>query len=407
MTSPAQRAKRKEPFSDISSAEEEQRKRRYKRSRNSQHTPLNSASQHAETIKTEAVVNAIYNDLAAVAPQPHRVPLACAPKLFRMDQLVKDNIQMRTDCEIAQGKHAVSAASADLSALGGLAGDEHSHAQQASVNPYQNVSFLAKRDKLPLHEFYSDAPSTRGLDQEEFDRQLRMKLLQLPLLTADYESLLLAQGGAHYDEQGVLRQFPLCMYNDKCVGMTEKFHLLTQPIILTALMYPREYTVFMKTGSAPTHTRPCILCCRHLLVDWCVECRDLMMLGKTAGYTACPDKAWEMQATQVRQLYCNSVGIAGGYYAQDCIEPSPREPLVMPLARLNRTKLRAYRNKHGRWFLDQTAIVWKPPAAPLPRAGESVESFCQGAGTSWAHSGPTGELNSDLHGCAEAFNMPS
>jgi hypothetical protein len=83
------------------------------------------------------------------------------------------------------------------------------------------------------------------------------------------------------------------------------------------------------------------------------------MLGKS-GNAVPSESPWEMKSTQVRQFYYNSVDMQGGYYSRYCVEPSARGPLIQNMAMLNRLHMRAYK-LHDRWYLDQSAIVWKQP----------------------------------------------
>lgn len=102
-----------------------------------------------------------------------------------------------------------------------------------------------------------------------------------------------------------------------------------------------------------------------------------MMLGRSAGVRPDANHSWQYQATQVRQMYRNSVDCEGGYFSRYCVLPQPQEPLVQPMARLSRLWLKAFKSaESGRWHIDQSALVWRPRPVPLPRTGETVESFC-------------------------------
>lgn len=139
-------------------------------------------------------------------------------------------------------------------------------------------------------------------------------------------------------------------------------------------MFPPEYEIFLKTGATPVGTRPCILCCRYLLVDYVLMCRELLMLGRQGNIVPCEDQPWTMKETQIMQIYYNSMDVINGYYNQYCIIPNAREPLIQPLVQLNRLSLKGYKFKN-RWMIDQSAIVWKAPSAPVPLLGESVQRF--------------------------------
>jgi len=253
---------------------------------------------------------------------------------------------------------------------------QKSHNEQSNQDPYQLTAFLQRRKAISIPKFYCPDDHKHSLSQIEIERQLKENKLQLCCLDADFESSLLAQASIEKlkDHNGILRQFPLCRNRSNCVGSTIKIPYLTEKIILTALMFPHEYEEFLNNGTTPRIDRPCILCCRFILVDFDITCRELLMLGSSGHLKQSNEKSWHMESMQIMQIYYNKLDCEGGYYSQFCLTPRPREPLLQPIVRLNRLRLRAHK-VNNRWYIDQSALVWKPPIIPTPIMGESVKNF--------------------------------
>ncbi len=251
-----------------------------------------------------------------------------------------------------------------------------SHLAQSKINPYQCILWKEKFNRLTVPQFYAEQDLSNGLDQQQLNDMLRLNRLELPVMDAGHESLILAQGGICTDADGVERNFPLCSAMDKCVGCTSTIPGLTEATILMAMMYEVEYKKFIEQGIAPPgNGRLCVLCYRYRLSDWTLYCRDLRMLAQGDGMSQSTNEAWKMKSMQIMQIYFNKVNTQGGYDASFCILPEPREPIIQPIVRLARTKLFAYK-KNGRTIIDQSALVWKPPTVPVPINGESVKHFC-------------------------------
>ena len=223
---------------DVSSAEEEQQKRLQKRMKFAKDNKQSSHNENAGDFVNE------WQQM-----MQHR-SVGTGTKVFTLSQLTQDNMHMRsdTDCKLAQQKLSQPSGAADANTIHGLLDNSKTFEEQAAVVPYYEASFKLKRDALPLQEFYSNSTSTKGLTQAEFEKQLRTSHLSLPLLTADYESQLLAEAGHKKDCNGILRHFPACIYGAKCVGTTERFNNLTNQVVFTALMFPDEYEQFLETN---------------------------------------------------------------------------------------------------------------------------------------------------------------
>jgi hypothetical protein len=330
--------------------------------------------------------DADHSSLFAMAEQRGIPPHEC-PKLCSIAQLTRDHAHLAqgTDCKLALGKSqpVQSAAQRDTSADSNAMLDVHltkdqiiqRHAEQARVLPYKYVAFAEKMRELTPIRFYSDTAS-QSVTQQELEQQLLQGRLVLPHLSSDFERKLLAQAGTFKDKQtNQTRVYPECARGAKCIGMTVRIRHLPRPgVIFTSLMFPEEYQLFLETGATPQHARPCILCCREALVHWTIMCRADVMMGGPGASTPIKNMPWQMQQTQIRQLYYNSVDIAGGYQKDRVLLPSANEPLVHPIAMLSLTHISA-KLVHGRYFIDQSAIEWHPPQDPEPHIGESHMDF--------------------------------
>lgn len=367
---------------DMSSDEEDRHRR----------AQLHVKHRKLETASTQ-MQDSEYNGIFELAQQRGLSQEEC-PKLLPISQLTREFAHLRSnsDCRIAARKLQPSSSSSQKPSV---SQDEHKnadeqamldtdataeevikkHCAQARVLPYEVVAFAEKMSELKDIKFYSEQAS-QAVSQKELEQQLLAGRQVLPHLESSFERLLLAEAGTFRDPKtNQDRTYPHCAKQDKCVGKTVRFrHLPKQGVVFTSLMFPDEYALFLETGVTPTHARPCILCCREALVHWTIMCRADVMMGGPGASTPIQDKPWQMQQTQIRQLYYNSVNMPGGYQKNRVLLPSQNEPLVQPLVMLSRVHLFAYQ-KHGRWHIDQSAIEWQSPEQPEPRIGETHADF--------------------------------
>lgn len=345
-----------------------------------------------DTNKVNAQISdADYTEIFELAHQKGLSKSEC-PQLCPISQLTRDfaHLHKDTDCKLAFSKSQplTSASSSNKERLKAQQQDENmldtsqteeqimqKHAEQARVLPYKVVAFAEKMRELTPIRFYNE-DATQAISQQELESQLIQNRLVLPYLRASFERLLLAESGTFKDPRtNQTRTYPACAKGERCIGKLVKFrHLPRQGVVFTALMYPEEYELFLQTGATPSHNRPCILCCREALVHWTIMCRADQMMGGPGASTPISSMPWQMQQTQIRQLYYNSVDQPEGYQKDRVLMPSANEPLVHPLAMLCRTHLWAFQ-KHGRWFIDQSAIEWKSPEMPQPNIGETHADF--------------------------------
>lgn len=353
---------------DMSSDEEDRHRR----------AQLHVKHRKLETASTQ-MHDSEYNNIFELAQQRGLSQQEC-PQLLPISQLTREFTHLRSnsDCRIAARKlQPVSNATravlapkedqtcADDAMLDTDASSENviaKHCAQARVLPYNVVAFAEKMRELTPVRFYSEQAS-QAVSQQELEQQLLAGRLVLPHLESSFERLLLAEAGTFRDPKtNQDRTYPECAKREKCVGKTVRFrHLPKQGVVFTSLMFPEEYARFLETGVTPTHARPCILCCREALVHWTIMCRADVMMGGPGASTPIHNMPWQMQQTQIRQLYYNSVNMPGGYQKERVLLPSQNEPLVHPLAMLSRVHLFAFQ-KHGRYVQLRMRTCFTPRA---------------------------------------------
>lgn len=255
------------------------------------------------------------------------------------------------------------------------------HQKVAQYNPYQCKLFQEKKSELVIPNFYLELDYSAGLSQEKLNQMLCGGLEDLPLLTADFETLLLAEGGRHRDKKGVVRDFPVCVRNERCCGRTVTIEGMKRKVSFTALMLPNEYQHFLDTNSvsAEIKKRTCILCYRYFPVDYALYCRDLYRQTQSEKPDENATEPWTIQPMQVVQTYYNKMDCEGGYFSQFCFQPMrstvvSNEPIIQPICRFSRTELRCY-EVNNRVYIDQSALIYKVQPCPQPAIGESVTDF--------------------------------
>lgn len=221
-----------------------------------------------------------------------------------------------------------------------------------------------------------DDRTGKPLSGEDMVRRIRQGQAEIPEFLADYESQLLKEAG-EFTITGSQLKFPACMHgNNKqqpCVGMARGFRVDGQPervrFVLTAFMYAHEYQRLHETGNTPDIKRPCVAC--HRL--------DVMTCVYTArGCATASDSKSSSALTHETLVQCftNRCDVQGGYYRRCVTLPDGFEGLVGPLADFRDSYLVARRERTtGRWCVDQSAMIWKPPAARDIQIGDKGSTF--------------------------------
>ncbi len=270
------------------------------------------------------------------------------------------------------------------------------HLQSAAATPWEDVLLKEKFQQLAIPNFYNTSNALdEDITQEKLQRMLRRGQLQLPYLTAQHESELLAEAGTFRHRNGRTYDFPPCKRGKECVCMQFLLPNQARPFVLTAMMYPDEYKQFLARNTKPAVTRPCVLCLRYTLVDWVVYTRSLKLSASTqnqtdteqmepCGMTLPTDSVKQSTDTEERsspfdvyQLYYNLSDCEGGYYKEYLLQAEPSESIIQPICRLNLSFLRVQQASPGnaRLVVNQNALIWSPPPSVTARVGESLQHF--------------------------------
>jgi hypothetical protein len=260
------------------------------------------------------------------------------------------------------------------------------HATSSEIIPWQIPVFETKIRRLTVPNWYFDDGTatpeelmkSNKLTQEQFHSLLRKGVFALPELKADMESELLGEAGAWtHIRTGQEYYFPPCKNGFECIGYTHvgKMKGLEKPMILMQILFPQEYTHFMKTTflSNSTPKRPCVLCCRDALGDWVTALRADKMQGGTGMIIV--GQNFQDESKQVLQFYSNPKNQDNGYAAEFMLHAQPNEPIIESLVTLNLSLLECKSLSNGRRRIDQSALFYKSPIQPKPQLGETLQNF--------------------------------
>lgn len=255
----------------------------------------------------------------------------------------------------------------------------------------------------------------RAMTADELNRAFASKHLVLPEMSAAVESEQLGEAGEHVINNGRLDQkahFPPCIYsrNGMCMGQLGVIALhpsedgrggvdtpppLSSPSLsssssspsapmtaattasspmappftvrrpLQQFMFPQQHeAVHSGRQSAPRTDNPCILCLRS-------RATEIVMSLRAGGKLA----AEVRDNIQLYRVICGP----GGYNSNHCLRanvPADRnEVLFDQIVVWQPGLLYWYRNKHGRWMIDQSALRYQEPPGARPVLGETLEDF--------------------------------
>ena len=90
----------------------------------------------------------------------------------------------------------------------------------------------------------------------------------IPVFTSQHEQELLTEPYSQYTATRRFVPMRQCSSGQSCIGMRENIpgHEKSGGIILREALTPIEIDVFKRTGDLPAEAKPCILCCRHMMV---------------------------------------------------------------------------------------------------------------------------------------------
>lgn len=262
------------------------------------------------------------------------------------------------------------------------------HLQAANFDPWQTHEFQQLIDNFPVPTYFF----RHNMDQDNLYEMLRSRQVRLPLMPASLESELLRESGnwpyQYRRTDGVVEEkvynFPPCSLaqRSRCIAQSSflmsTLDGLDAPMVPVSLMFVEEWKHFLRTGypvesGQSWQPRPCILCCRAMLVDWVMFLRVNSMFG----FPTHKQSGFEWRTDQVMQFYRNLKGGQDGYAEQFMLDPQPsfKESIIESVVKVNAALLKCRKDSKGRRFIDQSALLWKGPSVPTPHVGEPVSIF--------------------------------
>lgn len=414
-------------YEETSSTEEETRHKLSSKRQKPNSAPSSSSSHKQQKKSTRSASGAISppQNLRTVATLQPVVARRDLPVMESIDKLLFDNEYMQQNskgedvCDLVKRKKSKKKDSRtarttndkqleQLSVFSTIESDEQSIERTAaharSLVPWFDALFRSKLEAISEPTFVQNSASTGAdsssstpsLTVDKVHEQLTQELLQdtltLQVMTSDLESQLLAESGRwKMPSNGKIYDFPPCPNDQKCRCMLSRVVDQPRGFVGTALMYDFEYSIFLKTNTPPRARRPCIMCCRFILMDYLLLVRSLKAKASEAILSEeeeakepdMPLQLPEEEKTQVYQLFQNLVDKPGGYRREFLLFPEPNEPLVEPIVTPNRSFLvcrpmpgtAVKEGKGCRLRMDQDSIVWKADSVTVPRVGENLQRF--------------------------------
>jgi hypothetical protein len=271
-------------------------------------------------------------------------------------------------------------------------------AQQPDLQGHWVKNEFEKRiAALPRPEFYDPDNPLSSISQKQLEDELRRGRKVLPLQSVELESHLLAEAGTFVHKTNATKKelfFPPCSNGDKCRGMTSRLRGQTRPCIFTMLLFDREYYYLINSGLPPPAEvkRPCVLCCRHDIVEAVTFDRQMRMQGETrAGGVQSSVLPLQHCSGEIVQFYRNRMDCEGGYDRKHMLVTNhdPDDPILEPICMPGRSEifcveseLLVHKGENGlpRIVVDQKKLLWKAPPKPVPSIGQNLLNFCGGAG---------------------------
>lgn len=246
---------------------------------------------------------------------------------------------------------------------------------------------------------------TRAATDTEGETDIRRLIAEgrvdVPFISAAHESELLGASGKHVHPNGKTYTFPACTAAEKCVGMTEYIRaerpapgapvpvareymvigknalVPTGPTgtttegkgmpsvrrVLTQFMWPDQYERFLADGVAPAQKMYCVLCNRR-------NVSAVVAAALGAESMVMPVNGEFINLYQVHR------GEDGGY-VDACLNNGHglrMQPLRGCFPMFRRSYL-FWVNVKGRWMVDQSQMIARPPSPLAVTIGESLRSF--------------------------------
>ncbi len=297
--------------------------------------------------------------LAAIAPFPGPVSAAATAKR-------------------ASAAHTAAASLGDVDAPA----LQRLHVEASQTNPLLLQLYLEKRKRIAAPVFFMANNPAQQMDQKFVCQQLRQGFLDIPTLLADYESRLLVQSGPMPLPDGSFLQLPHCMFGNECFGTLEWTNIrgLTEAITLMQAMLPADFQALVQQRKQPSYKWPCVLCHRKMPTEAVQYFRHLDEVDKSRPPPVLQRSSrvfvTRENPDEIHQLWRNLENVQGGYFSERIFKANPSEGIFAPLVENNVAALVARKQTGtGRWVIDQSALVWKPPVIAQPRLGESMANF--------------------------------
>jgi hypothetical protein len=288
----------------------------------------------------------------------------------------------------------------------------HEYQLQQIPEESSEYNYLLNQLKQRYPEYYSSldylhiGEYTTKLLNHELNSKPR---INLHIRTAEFESLLLQQGGKFRERGGgKFVYYPLCIFKQDCQAYIKYKELkLDEPIILMSSFNSIEdYNSFINNISLQTYylnnngiewendekdhykIQPCVLCHRYttsLLIqahrlDTCMG-HSTPLQQPIAAVEYSGSHYYDIENNLGIQIYYNLMDQEDGYYSEFMITQGSRDCIVQPIVSANLDRLYGkIHSNNGRRYIDQSRLIYQPPATamnlvPSPEIGIKMSNF--------------------------------
>ena len=265
------------------------------------------------------------------------------------------------------------------------------HINQSDTNPvYDHLQEIM--DRMPFPPWINVGQSDTKEAYEALITSIRETSGRiLPLLDANTANELLQEAGSFthsIDSYAKTHNFPACKFgaSGKCVGQTHVVHGFAeqgqpQGAVMMSFMYKWEWVTFITTGEIPPHPRPCLGCMRYDAGRF-VFCLSAVKNKRVRDPTAPSLDQFIVNGTSCWQWVKELTNEVGGYHGayMHTVDDQEWQGYVDSFAMLSLHVLSAGKDeKTGRWYWDQTPMLFTRPEPLLSTPGQSLENFYVGA----------------------------
>lgn len=230
-------------------------------------------------------------------------------------------------------------------------------------------------DDMPRPDYYmkSQIEDAVHVETKKAVLSLKLRTKALPLITATYARRLLVSSGK-YVYRGREYAFPPCIKGNRCVGKTlcvgkSEFGcdrvrgMPRDGFICMMLMYPHEYDHFVKTGTAPSERRECLLCFRRMYSVLSMQLRKHPMLC--------------VSSNECLMCFREPIDTKNGYFRQYAILPLRGRYIGFfdPIIDFRTLLLTASRMTSGQWQINQDAMLFRTADRRVRTPQSSILDF--------------------------------